>query len=394
MFNVTHLGQVFTPPDIVAQMLSLKKNQGRTLEPSAGNGAFANQLSGDFIAIEVDSKLIDFLPKDKTLNIDFFDFPTTEKFDTIIGNPPYVRYQDIPDTTKNKIKSSLFDKRSNLYLFFIEKCIKHLNKGGELIFITPRDFLKSTSSILLNKFIYDNGTITDLIDLGDQRIFGEYTPNCIIWRFEKDNFSRKTNITKQFIYSNGQLLFTDNEYPIKLKDIFYVKVGAVSGLDRVFENEELGDTEFVYSATCKTGKTKKMIFNKYHPYLEKFKDQLLKRKIRTFDESNWWQWGRLHHISDKPRIYVNTKTRNKEPFFIHPCKNYDGSVLALFPKDEKADLEQLKNLLNQVNWFELGFVCDGRFLFSQKSLENAILPETFKSFVSKKEINLFSEINF
>lgn len=27
--------------------------------------------------------------------MDFFDFPVSEKFDTIIGNPPYVRFQDI-----------------------------------------------------------------------------------------------------------------------------------------------------------------------------------------------------------------------------------------------------------------------------------------------------------
>ena len=383
MFNIENLGQVFTPPEIVSLMLSLKRNKGITLEPSAGNGAFVKQLNGNFIAIEIDTELVKYLPKEKILNIDFFDFSITQKFDTIIGNPPYVRYQDIPVNTKNKLNSFLLDKRSNLYLFFIEKCIKHLNKGGELIFITPRDFLKSTSSIKLNKFIYDNGTITDLIDLGDQRVFGKYTPNCIIWRFEKDNFSRKTNITKQFLYSNGQLLFTDNKYPIRLSDIFYVKVGAVSGLDKVFENKEFGDTEFIYSGTCKTGKTKRMIFNKYHPCLEKFKEQLLKRKIRHFNESNWWQWGRLHHISDKPRIYVNTKTRNKSPFFIHPCKNYDGSILALFPKNDNLDLEKLKNLLNEVNWNELGFVCGGRYIFSQKSLENAILPEFFKDYVSK-----------
>ncbi len=27
--------------------------------------------------------------------------------------------------------------------------------------------------------------------------------------------------------------------------------------------------------------------------------------------------------------------------------------------------------LNEVDWTDLGFVCDGRFLFSQRSLENA-----------------------
>ncbi|MBQ9253567.1 MAG: hypothetical protein IJ180_02210, partial [Bacteroidales bacterium] len=102
--------------------------------------------------------------------------------------------------------------------------------------------------------------------------------------------------------------------------------------------------------------------------------------IKHFDESNWWQWGRNHYISNEKRIYVNTKTRNKKPFFLHPCKDYDGSVLAIFPKNQNADLEDMCRELNNVNWEELGFVCDGRYLFSQKSLQNTLLPETFRKF--------------
>ncbi|GAB4203630.1 MAG: class I SAM-dependent methyltransferase [Bacteroidia bacterium] len=393
LYDVEKYGQVFTPQDIVAQMLLLKKNNGRTLEPSAGDGAFANHLTGDFVAIEIDKKhAVNITEQSKVLNIDFFDYPVKEKFDTIIGNPPYVRYQDIALETKKKLNSSLFDERSNLYLFFIEKSIQHLNEGGELIFITPRDFLKATSSIRLNKFIYDSGTITDIIDLGDKRVFKGFTPNCIIWRFEKGNFTRKTNITKHFTYSNGQLLFTDNIYPIRFKDIFYVKVGAVSGNDKIYTHNEFGNEEFVCSSTYKTGKTKRMIFNIYHPYLEKFKSELLARKIRSFDESNWWEWGRIHHISDRPRIYVNAKTRNKEPFFIHPCKNYDGSVLAVFPNNPNADIEKLCEKLNNVNWYELGFVCDGRFIFSQKSLENTILPEYFREDIYQTAMCLFENL--
>jgi adenine-specific DNA-methyltransferase len=83
--------------------------------------------------------------------MDFFDFPISNKYSTIIGNPPYVKYQDIIPETLRKISSNIFDERTNLNLFFIEKCIKHLKKHGELIFIVPRDFMKSTSAIKLNE---------------------------------------------------------------------------------------------------------------------------------------------------------------------------------------------------------------------------------------------------
>jgi adenine-specific DNA-methyltransferase len=38
-------------------------------------------------------------------------------------------------------------------------------------------------------------------------------------------------------------------------------------------------------------------------------------------------------------------------------------------------------MLNNVDWQELGFVVDGRFVFSQKSLENSLLPISFKEFL-------------
>lgn len=376
MFDVENLGQVFTPDYIVSQMLSLKKNQGSVLEPSAGNGRFFNQIP-NCIGIEIDEKHC----QKGMLNIDFFDYSIQNKFDTIIGNPPYVKHNKIHSETRKKLDYSLFDERSNLYLFFIEKCIKHLNNGGELIFITPRDFFKSTSSIKLNQFIYSQGTITDLIDFGDAKIFENAQPNCVIFRFEKGNFSRKTNISKQFVCSNGQLYFTNNQYPVMLSDIFTVKVGAVSGLDKIYKNEDIGNEYFVTSITQKTGKTQKMVFvNSPNAYLLKHKEELIKRKIRKFDENNWWEWGRKHHISDKKRIYVNAKTRNKNPFFTNDCRNYDGSILALFPHNQDLNIETLKDMLNQVNWFELGFICDGRFLFSQKSLENTMLPNDFADF--------------
>ena len=377
MQDIINLGQVPTPFHIVTDMMSLMKNSGSILEPSCGDGAFLNQLPKHAIGIEIDSNVI---KNENAKNLDFFSFDVKEKFDTIIGNPPYVRYQDINANTKTLLNKYdlLFDKRSNLYLFFIYKAILHLNDGGELIFITPRDFLKLTSSAKLNKFMFENGTITDFIDLGDMKIFSNAQPNCAIWRFEKNNFKRNTNVLKNFLYTNGQLLFTTNEYPVKFNDLFFVKVGAVSGYDKAFVNEK-ASSEFVCSTTVKDGKTRKMFYNIYDEALLKYKDRLIKRKIKKFDETNWFMWGRNYYQSDNARIYVNCKTRNKKPFFTHKCKAYDGSVLAIFPKFT-CDIDEVCEMLNKVDWNELGFVCDGRFLFSQKSLESSVLPDNFLKF--------------
>ncbi len=384
--NVAQLGQVFTPEPIVRRMLALMRNHGRVLEPSCGDGAFSGRLPG-CMAIEIDPRQC----PSGALNQDFFVFPESEKFATIIGNPPYVRYQDIPAATRERLSAEHFDARSNLYLFFIEKCLRHLLPGGELIFITPRDFLKATSAVRLNRLLHAAGTITDFIELGDARIFAGATPNCAIWRFERDNFSRRTRYEagsvgknsgiedRRFLLAGGHLAFTLGDYTVPLADIFSVKVGAVSGADAIFASDRHGDMDFVCSHTARDGLTRRMIFNTPHPALKRQKRRLLARRIRHFDESNWWQWGRLHPISDRPRIYVNCKTRSAEPFFLHPCQNFDGAILALFPHDPAADLVALCKKLNGVDWGELGFVCDGRSLFAQRSLQEALLPESFRA---------------
>ncbi len=400
--NVVNLGQVFTPPHIVSDMLALiqstkKLSNPRFLEPSCGNGAFFQNLPKNKVGIEIDSGVV----CDKAiLQEDFFAYSTNEKFDCIIGNPPYVRYQDIAISTKALLKSysKLFDSRSNLYLFFIYKCILHLKEGGELIFITPRDFLKSTSSVRLNEFLFHQGSITHFIDLGDKKIFDNAQPNCAIWRFEKDNFTRKTQCLREFSCINGQLLFTKKAYTIPFKDLFFVKVGAVSGADSIFANEKWGNMDFVCSQSAKSGKTRKMIYGIYGKdcaYLQDFKERLLRRRIKKFNELNWWEWGRDYYKSENPRIYVNTKTRNKTPFFLHPCNVYDGSVLAVFPKFKVNSIRLgiLCERLNNVDWEELGFVCDGRFLFSQRSLENAVLDSSFLEFANDRIINEVEGIN-
>lgn len=380
--DVARLGQVFTPEPVVRRMLALVRNRGRVLEPSCGDGAFSHCLPG-CTAIEIDPRHC----PPGALNLDFFAYPESEQFATIIGNPPYVRYQDIPPETRAWLSAEHFDGRSNLYLFFIEKCLRHLEPGGELIFITPRDFLKATSAVRLNRLLFAAGTITDFVELGDARIFAGATPNCAIWRFEKGNFSRRTRYeagsggaeTRHFLLAGGHLAFTRVDCTVPLSTLFSVKVGAVSGADAIFASEKHGTMDFVCSHTVRDSKTRRMIFNAPLPALKPFKQRLLARRIRHFDEKSWWQWGRLHPITDRPRIYVNCKTREPRPFFLHPCNNFDGAVLALFPHDPAADLAALCARLNAVNWEELGFVCDGRYLFTQRSLQEALLPASFSA---------------
>ncbi|MDR1661345.1 MAG: class I SAM-dependent methyltransferase [Azoarcus sp.] len=374
-------GQVFTPEAIVRAMLALRANHGRTLEPSAGKGAFSQYLP-ECAAIELDPRIA---PAGARV-MDFFDLPLNERFDTVIGNPPYVRHQDIAPETRSRLDSSLFDSRSNLFLYFIEKSIRHLDGGGELIFIVPREFIKLTTAARLNTWLYEQGTITHWIEAGDARIFPGASPNCAIFRFVRGDFSRRMLYRRigdeqwderEMVHIHGQLVFTHVHLSVPMSKLFDVRVGAVSGADNVFTHSE-GNLEFVCSQTAATGATRRMIYDIRHPHLDCFKERLINRRVRPFDESNWWKWGRDYFKSPKRRIYVNNRTRRTRPFFIHPCTAYDGSVLALFPKNKEMDIERALTIFNdEVPWEELGFIVDGRYMFTQRSLATLMLPEVF-----------------
>jgi adenine-specific DNA-methyltransferase len=384
MDKIKNLGQVWTPTNIVELMFGLSNRTGGILEPSAGDGAFTKWIKANSdreitsIEIDPDNSQLDFKI------MDFFDYDEFRKYPTILGNPPYVSFKNITSDTISKIQSKTYlnsyDNRTNLYIHFIRKCLEHLDDNGEMILITPREFIKATSSIKLNNFLYECGTITDWYEYGDDIVFKGYSPTVVIWRFEKNNFSRKTKTNdgiKNFKINDGQISFTNEDNLLKFSDLFFVKVGAVSGMDEVFTSGN-GNQEFVCSYTKKTGELKKMFYNILHEDLLKHKNKLINRKIKTFSENNWWQWGRGLYESNSERIYVNCKTRDNKPFFTNDCKFYDGSVLAIFPKVE-MNLSKTIDYLNAVDWKELGFKVGGRLCFNQKSLENTYLPHNFNS---------------
>ena len=401
--EIESLGQIFTPEPVVRAMLALRRNRGRLLEPSCGDGAFMRHLNGEagVVGIEFDPAHC----PDGALNMDFFAYPSSQRFDTIIGNPPYVRFQDISPGTRALLAAEHFDGRSNLYLFFIEKCLRHLAPGGELIFITPRDFLKATSAVKLNRLLWSQGSITDAIELGDARIFEDALPNCLIWRFEKGATERSMRHAelgqghdlvamladppwqeRRLLECEGHLMFARGDYPLRLSQVAFVKVGAVSGADEIYADAEHGNRDFVCSATVRSGRTRRMLWcepggQQAPAALLPHKARLLARRIRRFGEADWWQWGRGYYQSPLPRVYVNGKTRAAAPFFIHDCPHYDGAVLAVFPRRPDVDLAAFRDALNAVDWRALGFVCDGRFLFTQRSLENAPLPQEFEAYL-------------
>ena len=371
------LGYVETTPKIGAAMAALRANTGPVLDPAAGMSLFRHWFP-ETVGCEIDPTRIG----PGVINCDFFELPIEKQFASIICNPPYVRGARIHANTRRLFGPSVLPRSADLYLRFIEKAARHLPMGGELIFVNPRGFAKDTSARGLNSAMARSGALTHWLELGD-RAFPDASPDCVIWRWVRgaEQGPVVTNTgPRNFSLYDGAIYLTRAEYPRSLAEFARVKVGAVSGADSIFACGAHAGQEFVFSETERTGATRRMLYPDGAPpplELEPHKDALLTRRVRRFDESNWWRWGREVNFNDDTRVYVNCKTRKKAPFFTHPCLRYDGAVLAVFPHRRGSNADEFAAALNAVDWADLGFVSSGRFIFTQRSLQTAPLPLDF-----------------
>ena len=406
------LGQFFTEDREIDFMIGMMRNSGTILEPSCGNGAFLKKLPHHTVGLEIDATVA----PSGSLVLDFLDYPEDNKFSSIIGNPPYVANNKILKDTRKKC--SLYQNwsgKTNLFVIFIEKCLNHLSDDGELIFIVPSVFFKATSCKELNKRMFSEGSVTDVAFYGDRSPFLDATPEyeTCIFRYQKGAISREvqtykySNVTRAieeegvktyFVGDDGISFFfeagVDTSSLYRIGDYFDVKVGAVSGLDGFFADNERGNKDFVFSKTRQTGKTRRMICEQEPTkWLKENVVKLVERKIKKeWTHKNWWKWGRPQPDMNGPRFYVNGKTRIENPFFTHECENYDGSVLAIFPKKEDIDVSLAADVFNGVDWDRFSMKTGKRYQFKQRLLENCFLTkEQYERCRKKVPItNLFS----
>lgn len=377
MVNTTkELGQYFTVNEELQTFVyeHIRNKDCKLLEPSMGAGhllklVLENNPDYPIVAVELDSTIkpiVNFNDKQEVIYMDFLKYDTREKFKTIIGNPPYVK-----KTPKN------------LYLQFIEKCFSMLDpENGEMIMIIPSDFLKSTQGSKIIRNMLQYGSFTDFLIKDTESLFAGANVHIVCFRFQMGFHTNRTTLngaSTTYLSNEGIITFPNSEQGnMKAADIFDIYVGMVSGKDDVYRYHQ-GNI----SILTDKGKTQRFIYKEtldddnLSKHLRDYKETLISRKIRPFNENNWFQWGAprnkkvIETNKDKPCIYVKTLTRSNEVAFVDKVQYFGGALLCMIPKAEMSE-EQLMNYVEQLNNdnFKRDYLYAGRFKIGQRQLSN------------------------
>lgn len=202
-------GGFYTPPEIARFMLKWGINGSKDydiLEPSCGDGNFLRELQNGFnynsiTGIEFDEvealKADSISLRNKTIiNDDFHIYcnETEKKFDLIIGNPPYIRYQffdRIQQIEAEKIftNSGLkYSKLTNAWVSFIVGSTQLLKERGKIGFVIPAEILQVSYALQLRKFLARTYNKINIISF-QKLVFPSIQQEVVLLLCEKNNSS-------------------------------------------------------------------------------------------------------------------------------------------------------------------------------------------------------------
>jgi predicted type IV restriction endonuclease len=212
---------------------------------------------------------------------------STGGFDTVIGNPPYIRIQALKEWAPREVEfykeryAAAGKGNYDIYVVFVEKGLSLLNKNGLLGYILPHKFFNAQYGEPIRQIITRGKHLSEIVHFGHQQVFASATTyTCLLFlnrkeqdeiRFEKvenlkewrevvrTGFGQTEKKAEQTLTLNesipsvgitsaewnfatglGAALFEKlAEIPLKLGDVAHLFVGLQTDADDVFILEEL-----------------------------------------------------------------------------------------------------------------------------------------------------------
>lgn len=162
-------GAYYTPIRLSQCIVKLLREQypkGSVLEPSCGDGVFLDAIKKEanldsyesITAVEIEQNETYKLKEKytdcnnvKIINRDFFEFYCEKKdakYDLILGNPPYIRYQYLEKQQRELMSEIIVEhgmkpnKLINTWVAFTVACVHMLSNEGTIAFVIPAEILQ------------------------------------------------------------------------------------------------------------------------------------------------------------------------------------------------------------------------------------------------------------
>ena len=239
-----------TPSHIVKYMIDILKltkyeiDNCLFLDNSCGDGEFIKGLlnigvpASHIYACDIDKEILQpvynlLSEKNIYCGSAFDKSDWFNKFDYVIGNPPYVRIHNILPEIKQQLSSYKYcSGMYDLYYGFYELGMKFLNNTGTLLYISPLSFIQNISGKNMRQDIEQNNLLWYFEDLSNiQQFDGVTTYTGIIglsksrpyisvpWSFQKQKKGLSYNTLQNGIATLADKVFIADSFP-ELEDIF------------------------------------------------------------------------------------------------------------------------------------------------------------------------------
>ena len=185
-----------------------------------------------------------------------------ENADIIVGNPPYIRYEQIPVDKRDvyKAKFSTFYYRADMYVLFFENTFRMLNPGGKHCFICSNRWMRNQYGRKLRGLVARTMSIDMIINMESANAFQEdvlaypavtlITNNAARGTLEYADIKSidelgclKTSVLSQPCDEDWSSIFAKDsdcgEFDLLEEQGFNIGIGIATGADAVFVSKDI-----------------------------------------------------------------------------------------------------------------------------------------------------------
>ena len=248
-------------------------------------------------------------------------------FDLVIGNPPYIDYREIDESTINLTKNYAVNKNSNrpnIFCYFIERGIEVANKNGILTFINPIAMLQSDFAYGTRKLLLEKGCINYIVDCSYIKVFDAASTYPTIYEFRKN---KKQGSIKVILWKDDNFKHTHNIETYAKNEQLSINLSKHRINFKKTPCKKLGELGVLKWGTSQSGYGKKKILLSDFKKLNKSKQKNYKPIIQTADIKRYsivWQEEYIpteiysQNIQEdfkKPKIVIARMTKNIQASF-------------------------------------------------------------------------------